>query len=175
MRCVIKATPIQFIDGNKLKSCRTGLTNHTWPLSHPIMPLVINAFGADTQTHIQRHTYRHTNQNNFKKPGICGLWLCTPGLTIQDVLKIELKALLKKREKQIDKISYGWWWRWPQLRFSKGDSFTIFRDQVANYVIFKIYLDILGETFTKYEIKDKSAQIYSASHLLTTYVYLLLV
>ena len=39
-QCVIKATPIQFMDGNKLKSCRMGLTNHIWPISHYIMPLV---------------------------------------------------------------------------------------------------------------------------------------
>ena len=59
MRCVTKATPFQFTDGNKLKSCRTGLTNHI------LMPL-----GADTQT--DRHTRILTReQNDFKKPGAC--------------------------------------------------------------------------------------------------------
>ena len=29
--------------------------------------------------------------------------------TRQDVLKIEHKAVLKKEDKQIDKISHGWW------------------------------------------------------------------
>ena len=50
MHCVTKATPIQFINDNKLKSCKMGLTNHTWPISHHITLLVINAFGVDTQT-----------------------------------------------------------------------------------------------------------------------------
>ena len=52
--CVNKATPIHFIDGKKLKSCRMGLTNHTGPISHYIMPLV-NALEVDTQTHILMH------------------------------------------------------------------------------------------------------------------------
>ena len=53
--------PFQFIDGNILKSCRMGLTNHTWPVSHYIMSLVINALGGghtDTHTHINRQTKR---------------------------------------------------------------------------------------------------------------------
>ena len=54
MRCVTKATFLQFINGNKLKSCRTSLTNHTWPIiPHHITPLVINTLGgghADRQT-----------------------------------------------------------------------------------------------------------------------------
>ena len=56
--CVTKAMPIQFIDDNKLKSCRTGLTNHTWPISHHIRPLVINDLGGG-QT--DRQTHAHTN------------------------------------------------------------------------------------------------------------------
>ena len=59
------------------KSHETCLTNRTRPISHHIMPLIINALGADIQT----HTYQHGNQNNFKKPGTRGLWLHTPGLT----------------------------------------------------------------------------------------------
>ena len=58
MLCVTKATPFQFIDGNILKSCRMGLTHHTWPILHHIMPLVINALGGghtDTGTHILTH------------------------------------------------------------------------------------------------------------------------
>ena len=76
--CVIKATPFQFIGGNIFKSCRTVLTNHTQPISHHITPLVINALGADTQTVTQTHihTYQCVNNNNFKKPGMCGLQPC---------------------------------------------------------------------------------------------------
>ena len=54
---VTKATSIQFIDGNKLKSCRTGLTNHTWPISRCIMPLVINVLGGGHATDRQTDTY----------------------------------------------------------------------------------------------------------------------
>ena len=82
----------------------------------------------------------------------------------QDVLKIVHGAVLKKG-KQIDKISHGWWVRfckrWPQLRLRKGDSFPIVRDQATNYSVFKSYFDLLGETLTKYGIKDKPAQIYN--------------
>ena len=47
--------PIQFIDDNKLESCRMGLTNHTQPIiSHHITPLVINDLGGG-------HTNTHTN------------------------------------------------------------------------------------------------------------------
>ena len=54
------ATPIQFIDGNKLKSCKAGLTNHTWPISHHITALVINAFGGEhTDGQTDRHTCTH--------------------------------------------------------------------------------------------------------------------
>ena len=68
--CVTNATPIQFIDGNKLESCGMGSTNHTRPISYHIMPLVINAFGGrHTDTHIHKHTYQCTNKNDFKKPG----------------------------------------------------------------------------------------------------------
>ena len=52
-------TPIQFIDDNKLKSYRMGLTNHMWPMLHHIMPLVINGLGGghtDMQTHTDTHT-----------------------------------------------------------------------------------------------------------------------
>ena len=50
---LLRPRPNQFINGNKLKSCRTSLTNHTRPISHHIMPLVINALGGGhTDTHI---------------------------------------------------------------------------------------------------------------------------
>ena len=65
--CVTKATPNQFIDVNKLKSCRMSLTNHKRSISHNIMSLVINGLGADTQT------YRRANKNDFKKPGVHSL------------------------------------------------------------------------------------------------------
>ena len=65
-----------------------GLTNHTRPLSHHIMPLVLvfNALGVETHTytptdthmHTQRdrytratHTYQRANKSDFKKPGVC--------------------------------------------------------------------------------------------------------
>ena len=68
-------------------------------------------------------------------------------------------------EKQIDKISPGclnrFCKRWPPLRLRKGDSFPIVRDQATSYTVFKSYLDLLGETLTKYGIKDKPAQIYN--------------
>ena len=54
-RYVTKAMAIQFINSNKLKSCKMGLTNHTWPISHHITPLVINGLRGghtDTDTHI---------------------------------------------------------------------------------------------------------------------------
>ena len=38
-----------------------------WPISHHIMPMVINALGGG-----HTHTNRHANQSNFKKPGTCG-------------------------------------------------------------------------------------------------------
>ena len=60
MCCVNKTTPIHFINGKShIKQLKAGkshtcLTNHTWSMSHHIMPLVINALGS-------RHTHRHTN------------------------------------------------------------------------------------------------------------------
>ena len=41
--------------------------------------------GANTQTNTQTHTYTHIpmlEQNDFKKPGMHGLWPCTPGVKI---------------------------------------------------------------------------------------------
>ena len=78
MRCVTTAMPIQFINGNKLKSCRLGLTNHTQPIS---CHWLLTHSGTDTQTDRQTdrqtdtHTHTHTHtlmheQNDFKKPGI---------------------------------------------------------------------------------------------------------
>ena len=37
-----------------------GLTNCTWPISHHIMPLVINALGVETQT--DRHAHIPTRK-----------------------------------------------------------------------------------------------------------------
>ena len=54
---VTKAMPFQFIDGNKLKTYKMGLTNHTWPISHHITPLVINGFtGGHTHTDARTKT-----------------------------------------------------------------------------------------------------------------------
>ena len=48
-----------------------GLTIHTRPISHLIMPLVINAFkGGHTDRQTDTHTYRCMNKNDFKKPGV---------------------------------------------------------------------------------------------------------
>ena len=61
MCCVNKAMPFQFIDSNKVKSTRMGLTNHTWPISHHIVPLVINDLGGrHTDRHAHTHTHTHT-------------------------------------------------------------------------------------------------------------------
>ena len=56
MCCVSTAMPIHFLDDKchlkelkAEKSCETCLTNRTWPISHYIMPLVINALiGGNT-------------------------------------------------------------------------------------------------------------------------------
>ena len=61
---VIKATPIQYIDENKLKSYRTGLINHTWPISHHIPSLVINVLKGG---HTDRQTDTHTHTNEQAK------------------------------------------------------------------------------------------------------------
>ena len=56
MTGVANTMPFEFIYGNILKSGRMGLNNHTRPISHHIMPLVINTLGG-------RYTDTH------KKPG----------------------------------------------------------------------------------------------------------
>ena len=64
--CATKATPMQFIDGNKLKSHRMGLTNHTWPTRHHITSLVINGLRAVTKR--DRHTHILTcEQKRFQE------------------------------------------------------------------------------------------------------------
>ena len=67
MHCVTKATPIQFINGNKLKSCRMGSTNYTQPMSHHITPLVINGprgRHTGTQTHTHTDAWTETISRN---------------------------------------------------------------------------------------------------------------
>ena len=78
-RCVTKAAPLQFIDGNILKSRITCLTNPPQPISHHITPLVINTLGSG-HTDRHTHTYQHMNTNNFKKPGAHSLRPRTRGL-----------------------------------------------------------------------------------------------
>ena len=52
-----KAMPFLFMDSNKLKGCKTGVTNHTQPIFHQIRPLVITALvGGYTDA----HTYTNT-------------------------------------------------------------------------------------------------------------------
>ena len=72
MLYVTKAMPIPFIDCNKLKSCRMGLTNHTQPISHHIMPLVINVLRG-------RHTHTHTDAQTktILRNQACSPWLCS--------------------------------------------------------------------------------------------------
>ena len=86
MHCVTKATPIQFINSNKLKSCRMGLSNHTQPISHHINPQIINALG---RRHTHTQTYGTQNKKNiFKKPGMSNLPPCMLGLNLNfDVLQ----------------------------------------------------------------------------------------
>ena len=78
------ATPVHSMDGKchikAEESCKTCLTNRTQPISHHITTLVVNALrGGHTDT----HTYQRMNQNNFKKPGVRGLWPRAPGLKIK--------------------------------------------------------------------------------------------
>jgi len=81
------------------------------------------------------------------------------------VLKTVHSTVLKKG-KQIDKVSHGWWVHFcKQFRLRKGDSFRIVTDQATNYSVFKSYSDLLGETLTKYGIKDKPAQIYNCDEI----------
>ena len=65
--CVTKAISMHFIDEKcsikqlkSGKSHKTCLTNHTWSISHYIMPLVINALGGG-QRQTDRHMYTHTD------------------------------------------------------------------------------------------------------------------
>ena len=72
MCCANKVMPIQFIDSNNLKSFRMGLTNHTLPISHHIMPLVINTIMGDTQAHTPTHEQKILQETRHTPP---------PGLT----------------------------------------------------------------------------------------------
>ena len=69
IRCVTKARSFKFIDGNILKSCRTDLTDHTQPISHYIMPLVINALRVDVHTHTQTHTHVQSTHTDAQTKG----------------------------------------------------------------------------------------------------------
>ena len=86
------------------------------------------------------------------------------GKTRSEVLKI-VEATLKKKNDMNLKLSQGWWWRfrqrWPQLTLRRGDSFSLAREKMTNYDVFHHYFDLLGETFTKYDLKDKPSQIYN--------------
>ena len=76
--CVTKATPIQFTNGNRLKNSRTGLTNHTQPISHHwlLMPSGVDRdrqretdrqterqTDRQTDRHTHKHTHKHTHAN----------------------------------------------------------------------------------------------------------------
>ena len=103
------------------------------------------------------------------------------GKTRKDVLNIVHTTLVRKAEEDgtefaKDHISQAWWVkfcnRWPQIRLRKGDAFPVARHQVTIYSVFKDYFDLLEETLTKYELKNKPAQIYncdeSGMHLIST-------
>ena len=47
------------------------------------------------------------------------------------------------------------------VKASQRRLLSIVRDQATSYTIFKNYFDLLGETLTKYGLKDKPAQIYN--------------
>ena len=55
-RCVTVATPIKFIDGNKLKSCKTDLTNHTQLISYPWVLMPSGWTHKQTDTHTDAQT-----------------------------------------------------------------------------------------------------------------------
>ena len=83
-----------------------GITNHTWPISHNITPLVINGPGGG---HTHTHTYRRVNKNDFKKPGMRGQRPCTPGLkkcnTQQLLTKLfDIKLRPRSSEYNVDNI-----------------------------------------------------------------------
>ena len=79
MRFVTKAMPIQFIDGNELKSCRMGLTHHTWPILCCITPLVINSFGDEhTNTHIPTHEQKRFQVTRHVRPKAMHTWFKNP-------------------------------------------------------------------------------------------------
>ena len=73
--CVTKATSTNFIDGKchikqliSEKSHKNCLTNHTWSISHRIMPqIILMLLEVDKHTLPQKHT--HVNQSYFKKSG----------------------------------------------------------------------------------------------------------
>ena len=71
MHCVTKAMPstlsMASVIAQKLKSCRTCLTNHTGYLSNHIMTVVINAL---EQTLRYTCTQVSVDKNNFKKLGM---------------------------------------------------------------------------------------------------------
>ena len=75
-----------------------------------------------------------------------------------------MEATLKKKNDMNLKLSQGWWWRfrqrWPQLTLRRGDSFSLAREKMTNYDVFPLFY-LLGETFTKYDLKDKPSQIYN--------------
>ena len=59
-RYVTKATIIRFINGTKLKSCRTGLANHTRPISRHWLLLPLGGHtDTDVDTHMHAHTHTH--------------------------------------------------------------------------------------------------------------------
>ena len=94
------------------------------------------------------------------------------GKNRKDVLNIAHTTLVRKAEEDgmkfaKDRISQGWWVkffnRWPQIRLRKGNAFPVASDQVTTYSVFKDYFDLLEETLTKYELKDKPMQIYNCN------------
>ena len=62
------------------KSHKTCLTNHIWSISHHITPLVINALGAETQTHthIRMREPKQFQESRYARARSCGLHV--PGI-----------------------------------------------------------------------------------------------
>ena len=74
-----KAMPFLFMDSNKLKGCKTGVTNHTWPILHQIRPQVITTLvGGYTDA----YTYTNTQIKLISRNRACGRQRpLVPGLT----------------------------------------------------------------------------------------------
>ena len=67
-----------------------GLTNHTQPISHHIMPLAINALRADTQTHIPTCQQKQFQETRHMQPVAACTWF---NKKILIILCVELRII----------------------------------------------------------------------------------